>query len=344
MKITVDNKCPSCGANVKFNPTTQKWDCEYCGNSYEIEEFEKQQEKETKENLDFEIDEYTCPNCGATVVTDANTVATHCVYCGNTTIMKNRLQGEFKPDKLIPFKTTKEEAIEEFKKNVKKRWFAPSDFHDEKNIEKITGVYIPFWLYDSQMNGNIQSRATQIRRWSSGNYDYTETSTFRCTRSGELEIEDLPVDSSTKFKDEIMDSIEPYNYSEFKPFNRSYLSGFLAEKYDLNKDEVYDRAKNRMENTMVDELKSTIRGYNSVTVDNSDVNINSGEVEYALLPVWMLNIKFKEKMYTFAMNGQTKKVVGTVPMDSGKVIKKCILFFGISFILFFIFNLMRGMM
>ena len=119
-RITIDNKCPSCGANVKFNPTTQKWDCEYCGNSYEIGEFEKQQEKETKENLDFEIDEYTCPNCGATVVTDANTVATHCVYCGNTTIMKNRLQGEFKPDKLIPFKTTKEEAIEEFKKNVKK--------------------------------------------------------------------------------------------------------------------------------------------------------------------------------------------------------------------------------
>ena len=344
MKITVDNKCPSCGANVKFNPTTQKWDCEYCGNSYEIGEFEKQQEKETKENLDLEIDEYTCPNCGATVVTDANTVATHCVYCGNTTIMKNRLQGEFKPDKLIPFKSTKEEAIEEFKKNVKKRWFAPSDFHDEKNIEKITGVYVPFWLYDSQMNGNIQSRATQIRRWSSGNYDYTETSTFRCTRSGELQIEDLPVDGSTKFGDEIMDSIEPYNYSEFKPFNRSYLSGFLAEKYDLNKDEVYDRAKKRMENTMVDELKSTIRGYNSVTIDNSDVNINSGEVEYALLPVWMLNIKFKEKMYTFAMNGQTKKVVGTVPMDSGKVIKKCILFFGISFILFFIFNLMRGMM
>ena len=142
MKITVDNKCPSCGANVKFNPTTQKWDCEYCGNSYEIGEFEKQQEKETKENLDFEIDEYTCPNCGATVVTDANTVATHCVYCGNTTIMKNRLQGEFKPDKLIPFKTTKEEAIEEFKKNVKKRWFAPSDFHDEKNIEKICLCHI----------------------------------------------------------------------------------------------------------------------------------------------------------------------------------------------------------
>ena len=344
MKVTADNKCPSCGANVKFNPTTQKWDCEYCGSSYDISEFEKQQEKEVNENIGIEIDEYTCPNCGAKVVTDANTVATHCVYCGNTTIMKNRLQGEFKPDKLIPFKTTKEEAIEEFKKNVKKRWFAPAEFHNENNIEKITGVYIPFWLYDSRMTGNIQARTTKTRCWSSGDYDYTETSKFRCMRSGELEIQDLPVDGSTKFEDEIMDSIEPYNYQEFKPFNRSYLSGFFAEKYDLNKDEVYDRAKQRMENTIVNELKSTIKGYDSVTIDNSNINISNGEVEYALLPVWMLNIKFNEKMYTFAMNGQTKKVVGSVPIDKGKVIKKCIFFWGIGFIIFLIFNLIRGMM
>lgn len=344
MKVTADNKCPSCGANVKFNPTTQKWDCEYCGSSYDISEFEKQQEKEVNENIGIEIDEYTCPNCGAKIVTDANTVATHCVYCGNTTIMKNRLQGEFKPDKLIPFKTTKEEAIEEFKKNVKKRWFAPSEFHNENNIEKITGVYIPFWLYDSRMTGNIQARTTKTRCWSSGDYDYTETSKFRCMRSGELEIQDLPVDGSTKFEDEIMDSIEPYNYQEFKTFNRSYLSGFFAEKYDLNKDEVYDRAKQRMENTIVNELKSTIKGYDSVTIDNSNINISNGEVEYALLPVWMLNIKFNEKMYTFAMNGQTKKVVGSVPIDKGKVIKKCILFWGIGFIIFLIFNLIRGMM
>lgn len=344
MKVTADNKCPSCGANVKFNPTTQKWDCEYCGSSYDISEFEKQQEKEVNENIGIEIDEYTCPNCGAKVVTDANTVATHCVYCGNTTIMKNRLQGEFKPDKLIPFKTTKEEAIEEFKKNVKKRWFAPLEFYNENNIEKITGVYIPFWLYDSRMTGNIQARTTKTRCWSSGDYDYTETSKFRCMRSGELEIQDLPVDGSTKFEDEIMDSIEPYNYQEFKPFNRSYLSGFFAEKYDLNKDEVYDRAKQRMENTIVNELKSTIKGYDSVTIDNSNINISNGEVEYALLPVWMLNIKFNEKMYTFAMNGQTKKVVGSVPIDKGKVIKKCIFFWGIGFIIFLIFNLIRGMM
>lgn len=344
MKTTVDNKCPSCGANIKFDPTLQKWKCEYCGMSYDVDTFEKQQSKESNEDIDINIDEYSCPNCGATVVTDENTVATHCVYCGNTAIMKNRLQGEFKPDKLIPFATKKEDAINEFQKNVKKRWFSPPDFHNKENIEKITGVYIPFWLYDGKTTGDITATAESIRRWTSGNYRYTETSIYNCIRSGELEITDLPVDGSTKFEDEIMDSIEPYDYSKFIPFNRSYLSGFLAEKYDLTQDAVYERAKTRMENTTVNELKRTITGYNTVSVNSSNINIQKGEVEYALLPVWMLNIKYKEKMYTFAMNGQTKQVVGKVPVCINKVIKKGLLFFGIGFVLAFLYNIIRGMM
>ena len=344
MKTTVDNKCPSCGANIKFDPTSQKWKCEYCGMSYNVDTFEEKQEKEKNEELDVNIDEYSCPNCGAIVVTDENTVATHCVYCGNTAIMKNRLQGEFKPDKLIPFATVKEDAINEFQKNVKKRWFAPPDFHNKENIEKITGVYIPFWLYDGKTSGNITATAKRERSWSSGDYRYTETSVYDCKRSGELEITDLPVDGSTKFEDDIMDSIEPFDYSKFVPFNRSYLSGFLAEKYDLTQDEVYDRAKTRMENTTVNELKKTIIGYDSVLVNSKNVNVEKGEVEYALLPVWMLNIKYKDKMYTFAMNGQTKQVVGKVPLCFSKMLKKGLLFFGIGFLVAFIFNIIRGMM
>lgn len=256
-----------------------------------------------------------CPNCGAKVLTDENTVATHCVYCGNTAIMKNRLQGEFKPDKIIPFKTEKKDAVKAFQENVQKKWFAPKEFHLEENIEKITGVYVPFWLYDGKVNGNISAKATKTRFWSDSNYNYTEISEFECTRSGNIEITDLPVDGSSKFEDNIMDSIEPYDYNEFVEFNRAYLSGFLAEKYDLDKETVYVRAEDRMKNTITNELKSTIGGYTSITIQNSDADIQKGDVEYALLPVWMLNIKFKEKMYTFAMNGQTKKMVGDVPVD-----------------------------
>ena len=332
MKSAVDNKCPTCGANIKFNPTTQNWVCEYCGASYNVDDFERLQTKEenVSENTNTSITEYQCPDCGAIVITDENTVATHCVYCGNTAIMKNRLQGEFKPDKLIPFKSTKEEAIAAFQKNVKKKWFAPSTFHNKENIEKISGVYIPFWLYDSYIDGKIDAKTTKIRKWCSGNYDYTETTYYKCVRKGNLEITDLPVDGSTKFQDEIMDSIEPYDYNEFVPFNRSYLSGFLAEKYDLTSDDVYERAKQRMENTIIDQLKSTLSIYSTIDIEDKKINIQDKEVEYALLPVWMLNIKFNNKMYTFAMNGQTKKVIGQVPIDFKKLILKGLGFLGIS--------------
>ena len=107
---TLDNKCPSCGANVKFNPKSQRWDCEYCGSSFDVSAF-KNEENECIEHWE----QYTCKNCGAIVICDINTTATECVYCGNTTIIKDRLQGEFKPDKIIPFKTVKEDAIESFK-------------------------------------------------------------------------------------------------------------------------------------------------------------------------------------------------------------------------------------
>ncbi len=342
MGVVLDNKCPSCGANIKFNPATQKWDCEYCGCSYQLEDFERNKKNtNTEENVN--IDEYTCPNCGATVVTDENTVATSCIYCGSTTIMKNRLQGDFQPDKIISFKTKKEDAIKAFQENVKKRWFAPSDFSKQENIEKISGVYIPFWLYDSYMYGKINARAEKVRSWSSGDYRYTETEIYNCMRSGELGIEDLPVDGSTKFEDEIMDSIEPFDYKEFIPFHKSYLSGFLAEKYDLNKDAVYNRAEGRMKNTMVNELRSTIRGYTSVIVNNSFVNVKKGQVEYALLPVWMLNIKYKEQMYTFAMNGQTRKVTGSVPVDIKKLIKKSLIFFAVCLIIGFTLSLIKEM-
>ena len=347
MSVVADNKCPSCGANIKFNPSTQRWDCEYCGSSITLEEFEKIQEKEEGkewENKKINIEEYNCPNCGAVVVTDENTLATHCVYCGNTTIIKNRLQGEFKPDKIIPFKTQRQDAIDAFQRFVERRWFAPKEFQNKENIEKISGVYIPFWLYDCSSEGSIVANAKKVRRWSSGSYEYTETEIYRCIREGKAEFIDLPVDGSTKFEDDIMDSIEPYDYEEFTKFNRSYLSGFLAEKYDLNNTEVYHRAEERITNTIINDLRETINGYSSVKVTNSEVNIEKGKIEYALLPVWMMNINYKDKMYTFAMNGQTKKMVGNVPIEPKKLIGGSLAMFILTTILSIIGNSILGIL
>ena len=335
---SVDNKCPSCNASIKFNPTTQNWKCEYCGMEYTVEDFEKKQSKEKKtskktDDSNIELEQYNCSNCGAIVVTDKETTATFCVYCGSTTIMKNRLEGTFKPDKLIPFKTTKQDAIEEFKKCVKRQWFAPKTFSDEQNIQKITGVYVPFWLYDSGATGSIVAACTRSVSHTSGNYRTTTTSHYICDRSGEMTFTDVPADASSKFDDAIMDSIEPYDYKDFVPFNRSYLSGFLAEKYNQTQEEVYKRAEERIKNSFVRSLENTITGYGTRVVTSSTVNLTKGDVEYALLPVWMLNVKYKDKMHTFAMNGQTKKCVGNVPIDFGKLVRKTSICLGLSFII-----------
>lgn len=324
----LDHECPSCGANIPFNPVTQKWDCKYCGASYNLEDFKKYDneiKEENKKEEKIEIDEYECPNCGAKVVTDSNTSATSCVYCGSTTIIKNRLQGEFKPSKVIPFSQPKEKAIEEFYKFSKKKWFAPKEFCRKENIQKVEGVYIPFWLYNCKSSGKIQADLKKFTTWSSGDYRYTKVDIYDCIREGNMEFIGVPVDGSTKFADDIMDSIEPYDYEKMKVFSPSYLSGFLAEKYDVEMEDAYSRAKSRINNSTIDELKSNISGFDVVTVRDSNIDIQRNSDEYVLLPVWMLNIMYKNKMYTFAMNGQTGKMVGNVPISPKKLILKALI-------------------
>lgn len=321
----LDHECPSCGANIPFNPVTQKWDCKYCGASYTLDDFKKydneiKEEEVENKDINIDMDEYECPNCGAKVVTDSNTSATSCVYCGSTTIMKNRLQGEFKPSKVIPFSQPKEKAIDEFYRFSKKKWFAPKAFCKKENIQKVEGVYIPFWLYDCKSSGRIEAEAKRISTWSSGDYRYTKTDIYSCIREGSMEFDGVPVDGSTKFADDIMDSIEPYDYEKLKEFSPSYLSGFLAEKYDVEKDDAYSRAKSRVKNSTKEELKNDISGYNIVTLKNENIDVDRKNDEYVLLPVWMLNIMYKDKRYTFAMNGQTGKMVGNVPISAKKLI------------------------
>ncbi len=350
----LDHKCPNCTANIKFNPTTQNWKCEYCGSTFTIEDFKKYDEKEedlnkeinnenTQDNINVDMDEYECKNCGAKVIADKNTTATTCVYCGSSTIIKNRLIGKFAPEKIIPFKLEKSKAVDEFLKFCKKKWFAPKSFCDKKNIEEVKGIYIPFWLYDCNTDGNIFAHARNVKTWSSFGYEYTKTDYYDVYREGNMKFDKVPVDGSTKFDDDIMDSIEPYDYKGLENFTYEYMAGFLAEKYDVEFDKSFERAKKRVENSTVDELRNTIHGYSSVSVSDKNVNVHLSNHEYVLLPVWLLNIKYKDKLYKFAMNGQTGKMVGNVPINGGKLALKSLIVFIIStFVVTLIVTLLGG--
>ena len=342
----LDNKCPACNAKINFNPVNQKWDCEYCGSKFSLEEMQQHSNASTVEantvvvNVEKmgEMDMYHCNNCGAEIIADDTTTSTFCVYCGSTAILKNKIDAGRAPNYIIPFKNIKEDAIKAFTKVTKNKPLVPKCFKDIKNIEKVTGVYIPFWAYDLYATGEVSLTATDVTTWSDSVYRYTRTDTYSVRRHGYFDFKKVLADASSRFSDDLMDSIEPFNYDELAPYNHAYLSGFLAEKYDVEEEVGLQRATDRTMMTCNDLIKSSVR-HGSVTIVNNGMVIKPEHCHYIMLPVWMVNIKYKDKMYTFAMNGQTGKMIGDMPIG-GK--ETAIWFFGIFIVAFIIFFFVFG--
>lgn len=328
MGKVLDVQCPHCSAPVKFNAKLGKMKCDYCGYEFDASEIKKPEEEINKEVSTEETQEkqeevnyvrYNCPDCGAEIITEENTAATFCLYCGNTSIIKSRLEGKFAPSLIIPFKKEREEAVKAFKNIRKGRPFVPNSFNNEANIEKITGLYIPFWLYDITVNAKMNGKATKVHHWSSGNTHYTKTDYYQVEREGNMDFKRIPVDGSKKFDNDIMNTIEPFDYNDLVEYNHAYLSGFLAEKYDVDVDEAYEDAKTRALESGKDELDKSLR-YATVSKENEEYVDLDHRSEYVLLPVWMVSVKYNNEFYIFAMNGQTGEFVGNIPLDKKKVV------------------------
>lgn len=340
----LDNKCPACNAKINFNPANQKWDCEYCGSKFTLEEMQQHSNASTVEaNTVVEVkneamgnmDMYHCNNCGAEIIADENTTSTFCVYCGSTAILKNRIDSGRAPNYIIPFKNVKDDAVVAFKNLFKHKPLTPKCFKDPKNIQKITGVYIPFWAYDLVADGQIDFEATDVTTWSDSRYRYTKTSRYSVKKSGHFDFDKVLSDASSRFPNDLMDSIEPFNYQDLVQYNHAYLSGFLAEKYDVDENAGLERAKERTMLTCVDLVQSTV-GHQSKRVVNNSMNIEPKQCHYIMLPVWMVNIQYKDKNYTFAMNGQTGKIVGNIPIGIKETITWSIIVYVISLIIFYL--------
>ncbi len=338
---SVSYKCPNCSAPLSFLPGHSKVTCEYCGNEFEIsaieEMFQTKRELAAKaeeaqaakwdtENAgdEFSSDEVatlhamTCSSCGAELVCDENTMATECVYCGNPTMIPKRFDGTLKPDLIIPFKKTKEDAVAALKKFYEGKYLLPSNFTANNRVEDIQPMYVPFWLFDSSVEAQADFKAEKVHRHETANEVITETEIYSCHRAGTMAFEKIPADGSKKMDDAYMESIEPFNYADLVEFNTGYLTGYLADKYDVTAEENTARIDNRVNNSALEVLKSSVQGYTSVAVENSAVIKQGGKVIYAMVPVWILTTRYNDKPYTFMMNGQTGKFVGTVPYDATK--------------------------
>ena len=263
---------------------------------------------------------YCCPSCGAELICDAATAAMSCPYCGNPSVIPGQFAGILKPDFVLPFKLNKEDAIKALKKHYLKKPLLPSTFSKANHLEEIKGVYVPFWMYDGEASGSVQFHATQVHTYTSGDYEITETRHYDVGRAGSVGFEKIPVDASSKMPDDYMDSIEPYDYAELKPFSTAFLPGFLADKYDVSIEDSRERADKRCAGSLLSALENTVSGYTTCNETSRDIHLKRGKVHYALLPVWILNTKWEGKDFLFTMNGQTGKLVGNLPVSTKRVI------------------------
>lgn len=336
-------KCPGCGAKIEFDSESQVLKCEYCGTRLTVEEAKNCVVNEEPEmnytDSEGNFDVYRCSNCGAELLTDENTSATFCSFCGNPSLIKDRLSGEKTPAALIPFKINKEKAIQMYKDWTKKGLLTPSTFRSQASIEKITGIYVPFWLYDYDARINVHAVATRVRTETKGEYRYTHTDHFDIVRDLESEYRKIPADAAEKMPDDMMDKLEPFSYSDLTQFEMPYLSGYVSEKYNYTSDEMRERAEKRVREYIHDTAMKTIAGYSTVNVINEDTNLKGENAVYTLFPVWMLNYSYKGEQFMFAINGQTGKKVGKLPISKGKL---AAWFGGITAASFAIIMLMGG--
>ncbi len=338
-------QCPACTGPLRFDGSSGRLQCDYCGSSFTTAEIEKiykekleQAEQAAVEQLaaeaageeetegdsdlwDAEQDGmkiYQCPSCGAQLICDATTAATSCPYCGNPTVVPGQFHGMLKPDYILPFRLSKEQALASLKDYYKGKKLLPKQFSDQNHLEEIKGMYVPFWLFDGKVIADMSYRATRVMSAQHGNEMVTTTEYYDVRRAGTVRFTRIPADGSAKMPDDLMDSIEPFDYNDLKPFSTAYMPGFMADIYDVDDRTSFERAQKRGSNTAEQIMDSSVSGYSSVTPTHRLIQMKREKTAYALLPVWMLSTRWNGKSYIFAMNGQTGKFIGDLPVSMGR--------------------------
>ena len=317
-------KCPSCGGELVWDGGKHLFNCGWCGS--EITEAQARSEggiidqnRQEADSFANDTNVYVCSSCGAEVICDRNTAASFCYYCHSPVALSGRLSGDYRPEMIIPFQLNREQAEAAFRAHCMKKWFLPSDFLTSSQIEKMTGLYVPFWLADCKADAFILAEGKQITRYYSGRSTVVNTKIYNADRSAKLTYMGIPADGSRKIDDSIINAIEPYDYNMLRDFDISYLSGFYCDKYDVSKEEVLEIISRRLEEGAEEMLKSTVTGYDEVSVKEKTSMITDIKWHYMSLPVWFMTYKHHGKFYSFAINGQTGKTAGILPVSRFKL-------------------------
>ncbi|MDO4788013.1 MAG: TFIIB-type zinc ribbon-containing protein [Johnsonella sp.] len=331
----ISYKCPSCGGPLKFDPATQKQICEYCESLFTQEELErfyqetltKSEEEEVsgEEAAYYQADAqgllYTCPSCAAQIVTDETTAATFCYYCHSPVVLSGRLDGLDTPDYIIPFRIDRAQAEKIFFQWLERKKFVPKSFYSREQVDKLSGVYFPYWLYSCKADALLDANAVRISKRVSGNTEYTYKDSYHIRREGEIEISNITRNALKKANRILTEGVMPFEYTAIQDFDMAYLSGFVAEVKDIDKAEFEREVYMEAEQFAVQRLDAVLAGYTEVALHQKELHFKEGAWKYALMPVWTITYrdKHKSKLYYFSINGHSGKVIGELPIDGAKL-------------------------
>ena len=329
---TIAYQCPCCGAPLAYGAESGKLECASCGNSYELDALEAMNESQETGSIQFDIptetfDEseaahmraYICQGCGAELMTEETTTATECPYCGSPTILPERIDHAVKPELVIPFMVTKEQAQAQFENYFKGKKLLPNVFLNTRNrIAEMRKLYVPYWLFDCKAGGSVVYNAEKKYTRREGDWEVTYTEHYFVSRAGMMDFEAIPVDGSVKLDNKITESLEPYDLSAAVEFVPAVLAGAMADHADVESADCEERARQRVENSMENALRSTVSGYTSVVPRSRNFHTEEAKVTPVLMPVWLITTEKDGTTYTFAINGQTGKLTCDVPADTAK--------------------------
>ena len=339
-------KCPCCGGALQFDDKSQMTICPYCDTHFspnDLKAYTDELASEDKEDTSWDesmvqeytnedkkgIKIYTCESCGGQIIVDETTSSTSCPYCGNNVLVSHELAGDLKPNYVIPFKNDRDVVMNNLMKFFKKKPLLPGSFKKENVVEEVKPLYVPYWIFDADVDGKVHFEGETVHRWSDANYDYKETKHYSIIRGGQIAFDHVPVDGSKKMEDQLMESIEPFDFKDAKEFNSAYLAGYAADRYDVPKEVTFERATERFRDGTINAFRSDVTDYDKVKYVSSNLQFSNTNAAYALYPVWILNTRWKNKTFRFAVNGQTGKIAGNLPVSVGKSFLYWFIFFAI---------------
>lgn len=337
-KPIFEQKCPNCGAPMKYNPTLKKLECEFCGTILDIADTTKNNKISRKER-DATLQQikplpiYNCISCGAEVLVSEENGALTCPYCQNNIVLTKQFSGTMQPDGIIPFKITPDQISKAVQKFYKDKPLLSKKYFSESRIGKITGVYIPFWVFDCEVSGDGDYTGTRPgETFRQGDYIIKVTEHYRLERNVSMRFENLAIDASEKMKDDLMDSVCPYDMKELKPFDVAYLAGYVADRFDQTSEEMQVRSDQRVLRTAdTTTILKTTHSFMGVYPEKNHMQTIIQQARYVLLPMYLFHIEYNGETYEYALNGQTGKVVGRLPEDKNEERKYYMKFFGLGF-------------